>query len=56
MTSFASHSLAMLSEIYIEALLVDEDLADLVWEAWSRGDIDDKQALEAWLQHTRLLN
>ncbi len=24
----------MLTEIYIEALLVDEDLADQVWEAW----------------------
>ena len=28
----ASHPLAMLTEIYIEALLVDEELADLVWE------------------------
>ncbi len=25
----------MLTEAYIEALLVDEELADLVWEAWS---------------------
>jgi len=24
----------MHTEIYIEALLVDEDLADQVWEAW----------------------
>jgi len=24
----------MLTELYIEALLVDEELADLVWEAW----------------------
>ena len=24
----------MLTEIYIEALLVDEELADQVWEAW----------------------
>jgi hypothetical protein len=24
----------MLAEIYIEALLVDEELADLVWEVW----------------------
>ncbi len=29
---------AMLTEIYIEALLVDEELADQVWEA---GEIDD---------------
>jgi len=27
----------MLTEIYIEALLVDEELADQVWEAWGRG-------------------
>ncbi len=33
MTSFAGHPLAMLTEIYIEALLVDEGLADQVWEA-----------------------
>ncbi len=26
----------MLTEIYIEALLVDEELADHVWGAWSR--------------------
>ncbi len=24
----------MLTELYIEALLVDEELADMVWEAW----------------------
>jgi len=24
----------MLTDIYIEALLVDEELADQVWEAW----------------------
>ena len=29
----------MLTEIYIEALLVDEDLADQVWEAWDKGEI-----------------
>jgi len=29
----------MLTEIYIEALLVDEELADQIWEAWdTRGD------------------
>ena len=27
----------MLTEIYIEALLVDEELADQVWEAWDKG-------------------
>ena len=39
MTSFAGHSQAMLTEIYIEALLVDEDMADQVWEAWDMGEI-----------------
>lgn len=28
---------AMLTEMYIEALLVDEELADQVWEAWDKG-------------------
>ncbi len=27
----------MLTEIYIEALLVDEDQADQVWELWDIG-------------------
>ena len=39
---------AMLTEIYIEALLVDEELADQVWEAWDAGDIDDEAACLAW--------
>ncbi len=30
-------SVAMFTEIYIEALLVDEDAADHVWEAWDMG-------------------
>ena len=32
----------MLMEIYIEAVLVDEELADQVWEAWDVGEIDDQ--------------
>ena len=28
-------------KLCIEALLVDEDLADQVWEAWDKGEIDD---------------
>ena len=32
----------MLTEIYIEALLVDEELADLVLEAWDRGQINSE--------------
>ena len=39
----------MLTEAYIEALLVDEELADLVWEAWDSGVIDNELAALAWL-------
>ncbi len=39
----------MLTEIYIEALLVDEDLADQVWEAWHAGEADDQTACKAWM-------
>ncbi len=39
----------MLTEAYIDALLVDEELADLVWEEWSAGTINDKQSSSAWL-------
>ena len=38
----------MLTEIYIEALLVDEELADQVWEAWDAGEIDDISAAWTW--------
>ncbi len=44
MTSFAGHPRAMLTEIYIEALLVDEELADQVWEAWNADETDDQIA------------
>ena len=33
----------MRTEIYIEALLVDADLADPVCEAWDAGEIVEKQ-------------
>jgi len=39
----------VLTEIYVEALLVDEELADQVWEAWDKGEIDDQEAWLAWL-------
>ena len=29
----------MLTEIYIEALLVNEELADQVWDAWDVGEL-----------------
>jgi len=38
----------MLTEIYIEDLLVDKELADWVWEAWD-ADEDDQVAWLAWL-------
>ena len=39
----------MLTEAYIEALLIDEDLADQVWELWDADVIDDELAAIAWL-------
>jgi hypothetical protein len=38
----------MLTDPYIEALLVDEELADMVWEFWDRGVISDEIAVAAW--------
>jgi len=32
-----------------EALLVDEELADQVWEAWDAGVIDNELTMIAWL-------
>lgn len=39
----------MLTEIYMEALLVDEELADRVWEAWDAGNISDFWAVSLWV-------
>ena len=39
----------MLTKIYIEALLIDEELADQVWDAWDAGEIDDYGACLLWL-------
>ena len=44
----AGHPQAMLTRLYIEALLVDEELADWVWEAWDAGKIDETMAVLAW--------
>jgi len=38
----------MLTEIYIEALLVDEGLADQVQAALMAGEIDETTAVLAW--------
>ena len=37
----------MLTENYIEALLVDEGLAEQVWEAWDAGEMNDLSAILA---------
>ncbi len=44
----------MLTRVYIEALLVDEELADQVWEAWDKGEVDNQVALLAWWLITNL--
>ncbi len=44
----------MLTEIYIEALLVDKEMADQVWEAWDAGEISDATAFLIWLIVARL--
>ena len=36
----------MLAEIYIETLLVDEEMADQVWE---NGEADNETACIAWM-------
>ena len=40
----------MLTESYIYALLVDEEVADQVWEAWDKAEINDLTAILAWLR------
>ncbi len=41
----------MLAEIYMEALLVDEELADQVWEACIVRELKDSSAYAAWLSN-----
>ena len=38
----------MLTELYSEGLLVDEELADLVWEALDQDQISEYVAAAAW--------
>ncbi len=38
----------MLTRLCIEALLVNEELADQVWEAWDKGEIEEMTAFWAW--------
>ena len=39
----------MLIEVYISAILVNEELADQEWEAWDEEEIDDTIACTAWM-------
>jgi len=39
----------MLTRLYIEALLVNEELADQLWEAWDADETDDEAACIAWM-------
>ena len=45
----------MLTDSYIEALLVDEGLADQVWAAWYKGLADDETVCIAWTLIAMLL-
>ena len=54
MTTSSGHPVAMLTEIYIAALLVDKEMADQVWEAWENGEIDDQVVWLAWCLITNL--
>jgi hypothetical protein len=38
----------MLTRLYVEALLSDEDVADQVWALWDAGVITDDMAGLAW--------
>ena len=40
----------MLTVIYTEALLVDDELGDQAWGVWDKGVIDDCVAAVLWLQ------
>ena len=39
----------MLCGMYVEAQLVNEELADQVWEAWDKAEIDDQTAAWNWV-------
>ena len=39
---------AMLTRLYVEALLADPDLADTVWELWNTGVITNEVAAYTW--------
>ncbi len=39
----------MLTRLYIDALLVDEELADQVWEDWDADELNNAVASIAWM-------
>ena len=41
----------MYTNPYIEALLVEEELADQVWEFWNAGFVSDEVADPAWMMN-----
>ena len=38
----------MFTELYVEALLADENSADQVWELWTAAVITDDLSVRAW--------
>ena len=44
----------MLTEISVEALLVDADLANQVWNKWNSGEADNQAARIAWKRIARV--
>ncbi len=46
----------MLTELYVEALLVDEELADQVWELWDAGLVSGVLAVLAVLAWWLIVN
>ena len=41
-------SMPIYTRLYIEALLVDEEAADAVWEIWDCGQVSDDLAAITW--------
>ena len=46
----------MFTEIYIETLLVDEEAADQVWEAWNTQTLNNGAAYIAWMTIAGLIS
>jgi len=46
----------MLTQIYIEALLVDEEAADQVWDAWKAQSLNNAATCIAWMTIAGLIS